>query len=97
VINCSSPSNLDVIFANKNDTVKNCFLVFRGVAPIFPGGQFAPANASTSTEAFPFPLTALENPSSLLRYAKTHAKASKHSSKKVSKKHSSKKHSSKKG
>ncbi|MGO9903676.1 MAG: hypothetical protein ACLP0J_29335 [Solirubrobacteraceae bacterium] len=86
VINCANPSNLDVIFANKNDTVKNCFLVFRGVAPIFPG-HFAPANAS-STEPFPFPLTALESPSSLLRYGKTHTKASKHSSKK---------HSSKKG
>ncbi|MGO9903677.1 MAG: hypothetical protein ACLP0J_29340 [Solirubrobacteraceae bacterium] len=89
-INCEGgAANKDVIFANANDTVNNCYQVYRGLKPWFSGPK------ATISIPFPFPLAALQNPSSLVRYGKTHTKASKHSSKKHSKKSSKK--SAKKG
>ncbi len=85
VITCEGGTkNLDVIFANKNDTVDNCFRVFRGVSPIFPGQSVPPAVAST-TEQFPFPsaLTAISSSLTpgVTRRGRSDSKATKHSSK----------------
>ncbi len=97
VITCQGGTrNLDIIFANKNDTVSGCAIVFRGIAPIFPGQFVTPAIAKT-TEAFPSPVALAGMISSrtpvLKRAGKAHAKATKHASKKhTSKKHTSKKH-----
>ncbi len=95
VITCQGgPKNLDVIFANKNDTVNNCFLVFRGVGPVFPG-QFVTPTVASTTEAFPWPsaLTAINSSltPAVTRAGKAHSKATKHSSKK----HTSSKHTKK--
>ncbi len=85
VITCEGAAkNLDVIFANKNDTVNNCFLVFRGVAPILPG-QVVPPTVASTTEKFPVPsaLTAISGSltPAVRRTGKAHSKATKHSSK----------------
>ncbi len=91
-INCASKSNLDLVFANKNDVVNNCFLVIRGAAPVFPGQFATPSVSSSSTPSFTFPpglgvAPYARDNGRTHKKVTTHRKLTKHTTAEHSKKH----------